>query len=177
MRRLLIVVAVLVAIVAVVFVGGMLLPQNHVAARSASYRAPPEQLWALITDVAAYPGWRSDVKTVTLLPDRDGRRVWRESGGSGDITFATVESSRPSRLVTRIEGNSDFGGTWTYVLTPADGGGRLTIVERGEVYNPIFRFLSRFVFGHTSTIDDYLRAVGRKLGEEVEPASAEIPAG
>lgn len=166
MRRLLIVVAVLVAIVAVVFVGGMLLPQNHVAARSASYRAPPEQLWALITDVAAYPGWRSDVKTVTLLPDRDGRRVWRESGGSGDITFATVESSRPSRLVTRIEGNSDFGGTWTYVLTPADGGGRLTIVERGEVYNPIFRFVSRFVFGHAATIDAFLADLRRHLSAD-----------
>ncbi len=50
-----------------------------------------------------------------------------------------------------------FGGTWTYVLVPDVAGTRLTITEDGEVYNPLFRFLSRFVFSQTATIDTYLR--------------------
>ena len=43
----------------------------------------------------------------------------------------------------------------------------LTITENGEIYNPVFRFVSRFITGQTSTIDEYLRALGRKLGVEV----------
>jgi len=32
----------------------------------------------------------------------------------------------------------------------------VTITEDGEVYNPIFRFMSAYVFGHTATIEQYL---------------------
>ncbi|HMA23731.1 MAG TPA: hypothetical protein VKP00_07045, partial [Gemmatimonadaceae bacterium] len=46
---------------------------------------------------------------------------------------------------------------------------RVTIVERGSVYNPLFRFVSRFFMGHTATIDAYLRALGKRFGEEPVP--------
>jgi hypothetical protein len=63
----------------------------------------------------------------------------------------------PSLVVTRIVGETlPFGGTWTYRIVPAPGGSDLTITEDGEVYNPIFRFMSRFVFGHFATIDAFL---------------------
>ena len=42
------------------------------------------------------------------------------------------------------------------------------ITEDGEVYHPLYRFMSRFVFGHTTTIDRYLTDLGRKLGHPVE---------
>lgn len=35
--------------------------------------------------------------------------------------------------------------------------------ERGEVYNVFFRALSKFVFGHTATMDSCLSALGKKL--------------
>ncbi len=37
--------------------------------------------------------------------------------------------------------------------------------------------LSRFVFGHTATLDAYLWALGRKYGEEVAPEAAPVPEG
>ena len=39
----------------------------------------------------------------------------------------------------------------------------VTIVERGEVSNPVFRFVSRFVMGHARTIEDYLNDLARKF--------------
>jgi hypothetical protein len=42
-------------------------------------------------------------------------------------------------------------------------GSELRITEEGEVYNPIFRFVSRFIMGHTATIDSYLSAVRKRL--------------
>jgi hypothetical protein len=52
-----------------------------------------------------------------------------------------------------------FGGTWTYELKPEGAGTRVTITERGEVYNPIFRFMSRFVLSQTATMEKYLAAL------------------
>ena len=71
------------------------------------------------------------------------------------MAFERME--RPSLLVARItDVTLPFGGTWTYRIVPAAAGSELTITEDGEVYNPIFRFMSRFVFGHTATIDGFL---------------------
>jgi hypothetical protein len=67
--------------------------------------------------------------------------------------------------------NLPFGGTWTTEIAAADGGSIVRITEDGKVRNPVFRFMSRFVFGYTSTMDTYLRDLGRKFGEAVQPTN------
>jgi len=169
----LIVLAAPILVAIVVAVVGYLLPVSHVAARFARYRQPREALFAAIRDVPAAASWREDLKGVEMLPTTDGRVRFREIGRTGRITMEIVECAAPSRMVTRIaDPVQPFGGTWTFELTPHDGGTRLTITERGEVYNPIFRALARFVFGYTSTMDQYLRALGKKFGEPVTPSDA-----
>ena len=61
-----------------------------------------------------------------------------------------------------------FGGTWTLEITSEAGGAALRITEDGEIYNVIFRFMARYVFGYTSTIEGFLRDLGKKVGETVE---------
>ena len=81
-----------------------------------------------------------------------------------------IEFLPPRRFSLRIaDPKLPFGGTWTYELRTADGGTLVTITENGEIGNPVMRFLSRFVFGQTSTMEGYLRALGRKYGETVTP--------
>jgi len=48
-------------------------------------------------------------------------------------------------------------------VTPSGSGTRVRITEHGEVYNPVFRVLSRFVFGHTATLEEFLGNLERKL--------------
>jgi uncharacterized protein YndB with AHSA1/START domain len=159
-----------VTIVALIALLGWSLPRDHIAARTACIRQPPDAVFAAISDVASGPSWRKTLSKVEMLPAVDGRTRFREFSGSEGITMEIAEVAQPTRMVTRIaDPDQPFGGTWTFELTPEDAGTRLTITERGEVYNPIFRALARFVFGHTSTIDDYLRALGSKFGESVEP--------
>jgi hypothetical protein len=76
-----------------------------------------------------------------------------------------VEQSVPNqRLVTRIADKAlPFGGSWTYELTPTQTGTSLRVTENGEVYNPVFRFMSRFVFGHQRTMDGYLADLEKRL--------------
>ena len=164
MKWILFAVLALVGIVlAVVFIG-MLLPKSHTVSRSRRFHQPPDQVWAVITGP---PTWRSDVRSFEELPARDGHRMWKETGRDGQsIPYEAIESAQPSRLVTRIADSAlPFGGTWTYEIAPQAGGTFLTITENGEVYNPIFRFMSRFVFGHATTIETYLKALSAKLGE------------
>ena len=158
-----------VGIVIVLVIGivgiGYALPVAHTAQRSVVLAAPPTTVWATITDVAAYPTWREDVDTVEVLAPVDGRQSWREKGANGEITYAMMAVDPPSRLVTRImDRDLPFGGEWEYVIVPEGSGTRITITERGEVYNPLFRFVSRFVMGHTATIDGYLEALAARLG-------------
>ena len=131
----------LIAIVGVVALIGYFLPVNHEAARSAEFNKPPQEVFALISDLPNYKQW------------------WPGS----ETKVAIVESVPPIRLVTKIVDETAFGGTWTMEVVPTTSGSRLTITERGEVYNVIFRTLSRFVFGHTSTMDSCLAAAQKKL--------------
>jgi uncharacterized protein YndB with AHSA1/START domain len=199
-----VVIGVLVLLVAVIVVIGMLLPQNHVAARTVRVRQTPEQVFAIISDVEKVPTWRADVTRVEILPADEGRMMFREHG-SDAVTYRVETSEPPRRRVVRIaDANLPYGGTWTYEVTPAApavtassvgaaspapaSGARadaeaaaltpltqITITERGEVYNPIFRFMSRFVFSHHATIDAYLTALGKKLGESVTPETVPMP--
>ncbi len=162
MKWLLIGLAVLAALILVLVIGGLLLPQSHVASRTATFKQPRAVVWAALTNFTAFPSWRADVTSVEVL----GPKQFREVGSNGAILMDVVETTELSRLVTRIaDPKLPYGGTWTYELADAPGGSTLTITERGEVYNPIFRFLSKFVFGHTATLEKYLGALSKKFGE------------
>jgi hypothetical protein len=166
-------VGVLVGLVLLVYLIGLALPKSHVASASARFAAPPDSIWASLTDVAAFPQWRRDVTRVEVLPDENGQRGWREFTAQGTVTYRVVESVAPQRLVSRIaDEHLPFGGTWTYELVPAASGTRLTITERGDIYNPIFRFVARFVTGYTGTMNGVLRALGSKHGETITPERA-----
>jgi uncharacterized protein YndB with AHSA1/START domain len=170
MRWILWIIGGLVALGLVVYVIGLLVPQSHIASSSARFAAKPDTLWASLTDVAAFPQWRRDVTRVEILPDENGQRGWREYGRQGTVTYRVVESVPPQRLVSRIaDDHLPYGGSWTYELAPAGDGTRLTITERGEIYNPVFRFVARFVMGYTATMNGALRALGARHGETVTP--------
>ena len=164
MRLAIYIIVVLVAVVLVVFVWGTRLPVAHTASRSAHFDVPPERVWSAITDVAAYPSWRSDVSAVEMLPPNGGMPSWREVSGRDRIAYAADEMRAPSRFVARITDKGlPYGGRWVYELVPDRAGSRLTITEQGEVSNPIFRFMSRYVIGQTATMEKYLAALSRKL--------------
>jgi hypothetical protein len=78
-----------------------------------------------------------------------------------------VEDEPPARIAVRIADRGlPFGGTWTFQIAPVPGGGSdLRIDEDGEIYNVIFRFMARFFFGYTASIEGYLRDLGVKFGD------------
>ncbi|HKV62359.1 MAG TPA: SRPBCC family protein [Candidatus Acidoferrum sp.] len=145
---------------------GWLLPKDHAATRQARYRQPPEAVWKAITDVDAMPSWREGLRSVKHLPDKNGLPAHLEVTTMGEIPMETVDMTPPRKLVGRIaDPKLPFGGTWTFEITPTAEGSNLRITENGYVTNPVFRFLSRFVFGYTGTIESYLKSLAKKFGE------------
>jgi hypothetical protein len=158
----------LIAAAATVGIVGLLLPRGHTATRSARFSSPPEALRALVTDFPNHPSWQPGLKSVERLPDQNGHAVWREVGSFGPLPLEVVEADPRRRFRTRIaDPGLPFGGTWTWEFTPESGGCRVRVTEDGEVSNPVFRYVSR-VTGYTGTMEAYLKALGRKLGQEVE---------
>jgi uncharacterized protein YndB with AHSA1/START domain len=148
---------------------GWLLPKAHTVTREARFRQPPETVWKTITDIDAMTVWRQGLKSIKHLPDQNGMPAWAETTDSGTIPFKTVISQPPSKLVIRIaDPKLPFGGTWTYEITPIPGGSSVRIREDGEVYNPVFRFLARFVFGYSGTMDTYLKSLAKKFGGQLQ---------
>jgi len=157
-----------VALVAIVFGVGLLLPVAHVAAVRAEYSVTAEKLFEVIADYQRHPEWRPSVERVEQLPPHNGRPAWRQIGSTGALPMELTESDPPRRMVTTILSEGmPFGGRWLYELEPIPRGTALTITEEGEVYNPIFRFVSRFIMGHHGTATTYLEDLGRKLGDDV----------
>lgn len=149
---------------------GMLLPQEHVASIEINLDQAPDRVFATIADVARSPEWRPDLQRVEILSPAGEPLRWRETTDLGTITMAVEELQPPNRFVARIDDpDQPFGGRWIYTLAPSGSGTRLTITERGEVYNPLFRFMARFVFGHYRTLESYARNLAQHLGSAAEP--------
>jgi hypothetical protein len=167
LKLLLIGIGVLLASVLFVVIVGALLPKAHTASRSAVFKAAPEQLFALIDGPQT---WRSNVRKYEPVDAANDRRQWRETDNHGQIvTYEAVERHPPSLLKIRIiTAGLPYSGTWTLNLEPIEESTVVRITEQGEVYNPVFRFISRFVIGQTRTIETYLRDLGTATRQQVE---------
>lgn len=127
MKIALIVLAALIAIVVIITIIGSRLPVAHTASRAAVIAQTPEAVYASVR-----------------------QRI------VGEKDYLIAEEQPPRRLVSRVREGLPYGGTWTFELAPEGNSTRVTITEHGQVYNPLFRFLSRFVFGQTATMDQFL---------------------
>lgn len=148
-------------------VGGLLIAKGHVATRSVRYAAPPDTVWRLITDWAGHTSWRTNIRALDRLADRNGHEVWRETRSRNERMTSEVIGFDPSRrrMVTEVVDETAYGGTWTWQVEPDGAGSRLTIIEDGVVHNPIFRVVGKFFLDPRATMDRLHRDLKAKLGE------------
>lgn len=83
------------------------------------------------------------------------------------MTLITTESKPPTRMVRELTDlDGPFSGRWEIDIVPTPEGSKITITEIGKVTNPLFRFVSKFIIGHTTFMEKYLRGLAAKFGEQ-----------
>ena len=141
-------------------VAGSRMPANHTASRSLQVGKAPAEVYSVIRNFGEAGTWRPDVKKVEWI----AANRFREHGSNGDVTYQIDEDVPTRKIVTRIvDVDLGYSGTWEYALEGSGTGTSVTITERGVVSNPMFRFMSKYVFGNTATIDGYLKALSARL--------------
>lgn len=150
---------------------GATMEPDHVVTRQATYAQSPQEIWDVITRFDQTPTWRSEVDGVQIESGDPIRFV--ELNDQGPLPLEVSESEAPSRLVLKADDPTlPFTGTWTFVLSAAEGGGTVvTVTERGTVHNPLFRFVARVFSDPAETSQTYLVDLGRHLGQQVVPVT------
>ena len=71
-------------------------------------------------------------------------------------------------MVREIAEEGPFSGRWEIDIQPTPAGSNVTITEIGKVSNPFFRFVSKYVIGHTTQMEKYLTGLAGKFGEQAQ---------
>lgn len=155
-----IVLGLLIFIIATIFAVGFMLPIKHSATVSSNIPASVETVWQKVTNFSAYKTWRKNLSEVEKVSANE----WIETDSNGNkIPYKMTVLEDKKKLMVEITGKDlPFGGHWLIELNGARNSTEVTITENGEVYNALFRFMSKFVFGHDATIKDYLRNLDAK---------------
>lgn len=91
--------------------------------------APPDKVWALLTDAAGYPGWNSTVTSIdgTIA---DGESLELKVPVAPDRSFnINVSDVRPNEGMVWSDGGGAFKGVRTFTLKSVDGGTDFTMAE------------------------------------------------
>ena len=158
------------------YVAGLFIPRDHVASSSIVLDKTPDAVWALVSDFAQSAKWRADITKVRMDPPVDGKVRFTESGTQGDVQFEVISQQPPFRQSVRVvDEGQPFGGVWTWQLDSVDTPApktRVTLTEAGFIKSPIFRTMGKLFYSPTDTMDSYLIALARALGENALPEHA-----
>jgi uncharacterized protein YndB with AHSA1/START domain len=170
MKTLLVISAVLGSVVClallVFYIAGSRMPREHRSQLTGTFPADRPTVWRAITDYDAMPQWWAAVKSVRTERLTDGTVItWNKDSHGNEIPFKTAEMSLQLKLVRAIvPTDQPFGGTWTFELADAPGGGTtLTLTEDGWIQPPIFRAVAKWIVGLDSTQRDFMASLGKHL--------------
>ncbi|MCK6475345.1 MAG: SRPBCC family protein, partial [Phycisphaerales bacterium] len=111
------IVGLLVTLFGVLGMVGSFVPETHTASMSVDVATPIDRVWAAIDDPASFPQWLPGVDAVEMLPDKDGRRAFRQKQGRNSFVLEETVKHPPT-LVTRTitDDNGPFSGSWEHRL-------------------------------------------------------------
>ena len=134
--------------------------------------APPERVWAVVTDFAAYPEWNPFIRRISGEP-REGARleVRIEPPGARATTFQptvrAVEANREPRWLGRMVVPGVFDGEHSLRIEPLEGG-RSRFVQ-SERFGGV---LVAFVKGMLAKTEAGFEQMNAALKARVERSSA-----
>jgi hypothetical protein len=147
------------------------LPEKTEHVRSITLKQTPEVVFTVLSDVQKMADWNRHTKSVELLPPIDGKEATRQTFDNGmTMRIVTTQSLSPTHLVREMSDSNGgpFAGSWSYEIAPTNDGSKVTLTEKSEMKNPLFRLMV-YLFGPTKYMDEHLVDLGKKFGEKAAP--------
>jgi len=154
-------VGLLMTLVGLLGLAGSMLPATHQTSVSVEVSMPREKVWALLDDVAAFPSWLPGIDKVELLPDREGRRVFKQFQGRNAFVLEETVKVAPSRVARTIsDENKMFSGSWDHGFEDiGQGRTRVTVSVTGTIPSPIPRSIMRWGTGYDYDLKQFAAAL------------------
>ncbi len=80
---------------------GFIMPVRYEGRAVVEYDRSVQQVWDTLQDVEAHPMTGKMMKSVETLPSEEGRPVWTEDMGRGEIITVTTTAYEPTRRMVR----------------------------------------------------------------------------
>ena len=155
-------------IILLVFIAGLLLPDERTATSECFYNASPEKVYNALINNADY-GYRSDLEEIVIVEEKDGIEVWEEIAKNGSvIRFRTVRKVPHSLYEFEIVKGNGFTGYWKGELkVTSTGGTHFTSTEIIRMKNPFLKVASRLFFDLEKFMHTYQNDLRVKLSEDI----------
>lgn len=170
MRMILYIVMTLVGLVLFLFgalgIIGSFVPKTHEASVSVEVGKPRAEVWRLVNDVEAFPQWLPGLDKIEMLPDREGRRTFRQTQGRNAFVLEETLKREPE-IVTRTitDPTGLFSGSWEHAFVDLGGGRtRVTVKEVGTVNSAIPRAIMKLFVGNEYYLKQFAKALQAKCG-------------
>ncbi|MFY7787523.1 MAG: hypothetical protein ACOVQA_06580 [Thermoflexibacteraceae bacterium] len=152
----------MLALIAVVFVVGLLLPKERIFVKAATLKSSPQKIFQLVTEVQHQATWRSDIQTIQIIDEN----TWTEVPKKGTpITFRTKQKIDNQLFEIEIIAPKNFTGTWIGTFEGTPQGTKIVFKEVITIENPFFRVLSSIFVDLDKTMEIYIADLKAKLGE------------
>ena len=155
----------------VFYIAGSRMPREHRSQMKATFPADRATVWDAINDFDGMPGWWPAVKSVRIERLTDGTVItWNKDAHGNEVPFKTTVLQPQQKLVRMIASTDQpFGGTWTFDLADASGGGTvLTLTEDGWIGPPFYRAVAQWVIGLDATQKDFMAHLGKHLAAKAQ---------
>lgn len=150
------------AIIAFVFVAGLLLPKQREFVKQAELNSPPEKVFQVVTDFANQALWRDDVQEIKVLD----ATTWTEIPKKGTpITFRIKRKVENQLFEIEIIEPKKFNGYWIGTFEETENGTKVVFKEVVIIENPFFRVLSSIFVDLDKTMEVYMINLKTKLSK------------
>ena len=172
-----------------ILVLGLRSPARHEVEVSELLAAPLARVYEAIANIPAYPTWRSSVTKIELIGpvetsqgERFSFREFRKGGDARGVTYIVVDDTPPSkgpgglgRRVHRIVGGrAPYAGQWIFGFEPRGQSTQLTIIDQGEIRNPLMRGVARLFIPPTKAMNQFLIDLRDHLQKRSSASDADL---
>ena len=153
---------------------GSNVPREHTVASRIELSRSPADVWLDGADVEGQASWAKGIDDVDKTTTADGHELFIQYSPFGEIPFVVVENEPHRRFTTEVYRlPNDWGGSWSWELSPTADGCTVTLTEEGWDDNALRRFFAEHLVGQHLAIDMILASLSRELGEEQVPIHLE----